>query len=76
MSPASNKVKNAFKKHTEKLCIQAVQDARQASAWQQITTTERCCLALYPGSHEANSSLIFSHVFKKKIASVFSVVLF
>ena len=32
MSPVSNKFENAVEKHTEKLCIQAVQDARQASA--------------------------------------------
>ena len=32
MSPVSNKFKNASEKHAEKLCIQAVQDAWQASA--------------------------------------------
>ena len=36
MSPVSNKFKNAFNEHTEKLCVQAVEDARQASALKNI----------------------------------------
>ena len=71
MRPVSNKFKSAFKTHTEKPCILAVQDARQASAWQQIAITERCDLALYPGK-----PIFPATFFKKRIASVFSVVLF
>ena len=41
MSPVSNKFENAFEKHTEKLCIQAVQAARQASALKIMKRREK-----------------------------------
>ena len=39
MSPVSDKFKHAFEKHT--LCIQAVQDARQASALKILKNREK-----------------------------------
>ena len=41
MSVVSNKSKNGFTKHTKKLCLQAVQDARQASALKVIKKREK-----------------------------------
>ena len=41
MNPVSNKFKNAFQKHTEKLRIQAVQDAMQASALKLMEKLEK-----------------------------------
>ena len=35
--------------------------------WQKSRTTEHCCLALYPGSHDANSSLfVLSRSLRKR----------
>ena len=39
---------------------------QKGNIWQQIRTTERCWLALYPGSHDANSSLFLVMPLKKR----------
>ena len=41
MSPVSNKFKNGFNKQRKNLCIQAVEDARQASAVKIMKNREK-----------------------------------